>query len=100
MDTSLQNSYYKYSAKRQVSSVVETTNTETPIYWELNGLDQADPRLIEFLRKNILIPPPGLLEKGIVLIYDFNNCFHTITIISHTVNNYVHNLNLCLRERN
>lgn len=29
------------------------------IYWELNWLHQRDPKLIEFLRKKILIPPPS-----------------------------------------
>ena len=29
------------------------------IYWELNWLDQRDPRLIKFIKDEILIPPPS-----------------------------------------
>ena len=33
------------------------------IHWELNWLNQRNPRLIKFLRDEVLIPPPVLIEK-------------------------------------
>ena len=48
-------------------SAIKAATSETPIYWELNGLNQEDPYLIQFIREKILIPPPGMLDKGITL---------------------------------
>ena len=38
-------------------------NTVTKIYWELNWLHQSDPRLIKFIKNNILIPPRFSAQK-------------------------------------
>ena len=34
-------------------------NAETKIYWDLNRMDQSDPQLIDFIKNEILIPPPA-----------------------------------------
>jgi len=38
-------------------NVAETENGLVKIYWELIGMKQDDPKLIEYIRKNILIKP-------------------------------------------
>ena len=43
----------------------EALSSETPIYWDFNGLHQEDPKLIKFIKETILIPPPRLLQRGI-----------------------------------
>ena len=39
-----------------MANIQEFTNPK--IFWELNWLSQRDPKLIRFIKKNILIPPP------------------------------------------
>ena len=40
------------------TKVSEFENGLVKIYWDLNDMRQDDPTLIEFLKKEILIPPP------------------------------------------
>ena len=42
----------------------EALSSETPIYWDFNGLHQEDPKLIQFIKETVLIPPPRLLQRG------------------------------------
>ena len=37
----------------------ENYEAEVPIHWELNGLSQDDPKLIEEIRAKVLIEPDG-----------------------------------------
>ena len=41
-------------------------NAEAKIYWDLNWMDQSDPKLINFIKNEILIPPPAS-EKNLNL---------------------------------
>ena len=36
--------------------------TVPKIFWELNWLSQRDPKLIQFIKEKILIPPPRVKE--------------------------------------
>ena len=38
-------------------------NTRANIYWDLNWLHQSDPKLINFIRNEILIPPSASHKK-------------------------------------
>ena len=44
----------------------DALSSETPIHWDFNGLHQEDPKLIQFIKENVLIPPPRLLHRGIL----------------------------------
>ena len=56
---------HKFNAQKLLDqSAIEIHDSETPIYWELNWMNQEDPYLIQFIREKILIPPPGSLEEG------------------------------------
>ena len=41
----------------QKINVAETENGLVKIYWDLTGMKQEDPRLIEFIKNNVLIKP-------------------------------------------
>ena len=42
------------------SNVTCTDYDLVKIYWDLNGLHQDDPKLIEFIKENVLVPPDPL----------------------------------------
>ena len=42
------------------------------IFWELNWLNQRDPKLIHFIKENILIPPPRI-KQDLNLFEPFDN---------------------------
>ena len=44
------------------TKVSEFENGLVKIYWNLNDMRQDDPTLIEFLKKEILIPPPNIKQ--------------------------------------
>ena len=44
------------------TKVSEFENGLVKIYWDLNDMRQDDPTLIEFLKKEILIPPPNIKQ--------------------------------------
>lgn len=52
-----------YGLTRKPGTISNHEKYTTPqIFWELNWLSQRDPKLIQFIKKNILIPPPRVKQ--------------------------------------
>ena len=47
-----------YSTSEPDTIPINTDYTVPKIFWELNWLSQRNPMLIQFIKENILIPPP------------------------------------------
>ena len=47
------------------------TNNIPKIFWELNWLSQWDPKLIQFIKENVLIPPPRV-KQSLILLNEFS----------------------------
>ena len=58
--------YYHYSNSTNLKDSIKIVYGSTKegdyrghIYWELNWLHQTDPKLIQFIKNHVLIPPPS-----------------------------------------
>ena len=58
---------------RQVNHKMDDVNFFTPkIHWEFNWANQWDPRLIKFIRDELLIRPPTYSNKNLNLVNEYN----------------------------
>ena len=65
-----QNECYGYS-NEDVSVEYRQDFAPPKIFWELNWLSQWDPKLIQFIKENVLIHPP-IVKESLTLLNEFN----------------------------
>ena len=70
-------SFQIYSTESNSYSYVDELNSNEKefspkIHWDLNWLKQDDPKLIKFIKDNLLIPP-NITEQGLNLRNQYND---------------------------